>query len=117
MEAVGEAGSDGKYLNVLDQLSGSKALSLGDKGQFTIRTRYTYTEQNSLSAEFIAMWFTKHGADEVYMQPFVMPNGTPSNNVVAVHKGTTKPDEVIVVGAHMDSTSNQGTVLHGSHTS
>jgi Zn-dependent M28 family amino/carboxypeptidase len=57
------------------------------------------------------MWFQTHGADEVDMQPFVMPNGTPSNNIVAVHKGTKKPNEVIVVGAHMDSTSNQGSSL------
>jgi Zn-dependent M28 family amino/carboxypeptidase len=49
------------------------------------------------------------GADDVLMQEFNMPDGTPTSNVIAVHYGTTKKDEIVVVGAHFDSISQKPT--------
>ena len=43
-------------------------------------------------------------------QDFKMPNGQLTSNIVAIKEGSNKPEEIVVVGAHFDSTSQNPSV-------
>lgn len=114
---------EGEYMKLLEQLSGAQPMTLADGSKFTIDTRYTYNSQNAIAADWISYhMLTQADLDDVYKQEFLMPNGTPTVNVIGVKIGKTIPDEIVVVGAHFDSTSQSpntkapGAIDNGSGT-
>jgi len=113
---------EGEFINLLEQLSGAKPMTLADGSLFTINTRYTYSSENGVSAGWIAYHFLQQEMDDVYQQEFLMPNGSPTVNVIGVKLGKILPNEIVVVGAHFDSTSERpsqkapGAIDNGSGT-
>jgi hypothetical protein len=67
-------------------------------------TRYYNTAGNASALGYIRDEFLGYGLSVAY-DPFTY-GGTTYNNVVATLPGKTNPQNVYIVGAHMDSTSN-----------
>lgn len=113
---------EGEFMNLLEQLSGASEMTLGDGSKYTINTRYTYNSENVIAADWIALHLLRSDLDDVYKQEFLMPNGSPTANVIGVKRGKTKPNDIVVVGAHFDSTSQSpntkapGAIDNGSGT-
>eukprot|EP00002_Diphylleia_rotans_P013500 TRINITY_DN263_c0_g1_i1.p1 TRINITY_DN263_c0_g1~~TRINITY_DN263_c0_g1_i1.p1 ORF type:complete len:435 (+),score=83.20 TRINITY_DN263_c0_g1_i1:50-1354(+) len=85
------------------QLSGAASFTL--RGQvYTNDNRNTNRPGNALAAEYIADRFKSFGYSDVQYQNFTV-SGTPTSNVIAVKRGSRYPDEIVVIGAHFDSTS------------
>jgi hypothetical protein len=68
-------------------------------------TRYTTTANCELAGQFILSYFQSLGL-EARFEPFTFGAGTATRNVVAEIKGVTDPDEIVIIGAHYDSTSS-----------
>jgi hypothetical protein len=68
-------------------------------------TRYTRSDYYELAAALALTWFSSYGLDQVYLDSFTCCGGLDRNNVVGVKTGLVFPDEIIVVGAHLDCTS------------
>lgn len=87
----------------------------------TITTRYTLADGNDVAAQYMLEYFENLGYPEVFLQAFTQ-GGKRTHNIVAIKPGTTKPDEIVLVGAHMDSTSQSpsqnapGCIDNGSGT-
>lgn len=58
--------------------------------------------------------FDNFGLDP-YLDPFQY-NSTTYYNVVATHQGTTRPEDIYILGAHFDSVNNPGADDNGSGT-
>ncbi|MFH1856770.1 MAG: M28 family peptidase [Candidatus Omnitrophota bacterium] len=67
-------------------------------------TRFYNTAGNTSAANYIYNEFASYGLSVAY-DPFLY-DGSTYNNVVATLSGTTNPDNIYIVGAHFDSTSN-----------
>eukprot|EP00004_Rigifila_ramosa_P017617 TRINITY_DN42_c0_g1_i4.p1 TRINITY_DN42_c0_g1~~TRINITY_DN42_c0_g1_i4.p1 ORF type:complete len:447 (+),score=122.11 TRINITY_DN42_c0_g1_i4:27-1343(+) len=96
---------DDYYLQ-MEYLTGVKPIVV-DGQTVTTRTRYTHTESNRLSARWIRDYFSQFYGD-VFLQNFTY-SGQTTQNIIAVKPGRTS--EIVVVGAHMDSTSPNGATL------
>lgn len=96
-----------RYMDFLKSLSGNTPLP--DKA-ITLKTRYTGTNDNKLASEWIASWFLEQQLD-TYTQVFTAGARGTAYNVIGEMAGTTKPEEIVVVGAHFDSTSQQASTL------
>jgi hypothetical protein len=72
-------------------------------------TRYTTTPNCVLAAQFLLNYFQTVGLD-AWLQPFVFGSSS-SQNVIAELKGTTSPEDIVIICAHYDSTSNEPDVL------
>jgi Zn-dependent M28 family amino/carboxypeptidase len=70
-------------------------------------SRYYTTAGNAGATDYIDNTFSSSGLT-VYRDPFAFAGGT-YYNVVATLTGTTHPENVYIVGAHLDSTSDQPT--------
>jgi len=102
--SVANAVSKDVWQTNLDQLSGVSKFDLHGKS-IELSTRYTYSDQCTEAAEHIKDYFTSLGLDEVYFEDFQV-SGSPAVNVVGVLEGTGEDkDEIVVVGAHYDSIS------------
>ncbi len=67
-------------------------------------TRYTSNANYAAAAARMRDRFTALGLDQVYLHNFTCCGGT-RQNVVAIKLGTVRPDEIVIVGAHLDCTS------------
>jgi len=67
-------------------------------------TRQCDLPEAKLAAQWIAACFRSFGADSVYLQS--VSRGLASN-VIAIRRGTTRPNEVVLVGGHFDSISRR----------
>ncbi len=74
------------------------------------QTRYTLTPNCNLAGQFLLNYFQTIGLD-AWLQTFTFGSGNSSQNVVAELKGTTYPEDIVIICAHYDSTSNQSTEL------
>jgi len=90
------------------QLSGALGVTVDNKVVYT-PTRYTYSTTIQLSASFIKDFFVGLGYQGSLQNYTISSNK--AFNVIGVKKGTTLPNEIIVIGAHYDSTSQQPTTL------
>eukprot|EP00004_Rigifila_ramosa_P012856 TRINITY_DN2823_c0_g1_i1.p1 TRINITY_DN2823_c0_g1~~TRINITY_DN2823_c0_g1_i1.p1 ORF type:complete len:530 (-),score=118.93 TRINITY_DN2823_c0_g1_i1:38-1627(-) len=101
----------------MEYLTGVTGFML-DGNMVTTSTRYTHTLQNLQSAQMIRQYLGQFYS-EVFFQNFTYA-GQVTRNVIAIKPGRT--DEVVVVGAHFDSTSQSpqtdapGCVDNGSGT-
>lgn len=73
-----------------------------------------YGAEHDLARQNIYDHFVSLGYD-TSLFPFIY-NGSTYYNVVAVHEGTTRPEQVYIVGAHYDSANNPGADDNGSGT-
>ena len=69
---VTEAGEEGRFLALLSALSGVTPVILGAKGSVSLHTRYTFTAENSLAAEYLSQWFSEHGAHSPTPSPLLL---------------------------------------------
>ncbi len=76
-----------------------------DGDTHTIRTRYYNTAGNALAADYMAQKLADYGYTVAFDEFTV--NSTLCRNVVATSVGTVNPDEIVVVGGHYDSTSQE----------
>ena len=89
--------------------------------------RMTGTAGQKKASEFIRDFYVKHGIESplsgnTYFQDIPAEyfkggsNGNPSENVLAYIKGSEKPDEIIVISAHLDhvGTDKEGNIFNGA---
>lgn len=72
--------------------------------------RYSYAADNSLARAWLVEELTALPGFEVSEFPFTMPRGT-GYNVLGQITGKSRPDEIYIVGAHYDSTSEKPSTL------
>jgi hypothetical protein len=68
------------------------------------QTRYTGTDSCHSAERFVRDYFTALGLDSVVLDPYV-PETDTFYNVVGMRRGTTNPDELVIVCGHMDDES------------
>jgi len=98
---------DNRYMDLLSAISGATPLP---GKSITIKTRYTGTASVREASDWIGDWFYAQQL-ETYTQTFNVPSRGTAYNVIGEKVGTTNPDEIIVIGAHHDSTSQQAATL------
>jgi acetylornithine deacetylase/succinyl-diaminopimelate desuccinylase-like protein len=69
-------------------------------------TRHSLSDANPRAADWLAGRFRDAGCDEVVLHEFPIGPRT-RHNVVATIRGTDRPDEFVLVGAHYDSRNAQ----------
>eukprot|EP00735_Rhodelphis_limneticus_P014424 TRINITY_DN844_c0_g1::TRINITY_DN844_c0_g1_i1::g.25398::m.25398 TRINITY_DN844_c0_g1::TRINITY_DN844_c0_g1_i1::g.25398 ORF type:complete len:851 (+),score=134.28,sp/E5R501/M28P3_LEPMJ/35.40/5e-13,Peptidase_M28/PF04389.12/7.4e-34,EGF_CA/PF07645.10/7.9e+03,EGF_CA/PF07645.10/2.9e-09,EGF_CA/PF07645.10/0.0016,cEGF/PF12662.2/0.014,cEGF/PF12662.2/1e-05,Peptidase_M20/PF01546.23/1.9e-07,EGF_3/PF12947.2/1.5e+04,EGF_3/PF12947.2/0.00022,EGF_3/PF12947.2/4.8e+02,Nicastrin/PF05450.10/0.054,Nicastrin/PF05450.10/1. len=95
-----------RYEMTVKSLSGEAYLQL-KAGLYLVRSRSTYSSQHVTAALGILNMFESVGLTGM-LDEFTLPSyfqSTPTQNVVAWIPGSVYPHEVIVVGAHYDTTS------------
>lgn len=92
-----------EYLSEMEKLAGEKPFTVGGK-QYQIKSRNTYSEEHIYAANYISQYLQSTKLDQVFFQPFKYA-GIDTQNIIGVKRGTTRPNEIVVIGAHMDSTS------------
>ena len=73
------------------------------------QTRHTYTDENTAAGDWLFDTFASYGL-EVERHSFTFGQHT-EDNIIARLPGLTRPDEIVVVSGHFDSTSNMPLVL------
>lgn len=93
------------------KLSGETEISVGAQTT-TLTNRITGTESYQLAAQYVYEFLENLGLEVTYQSGITEENITeqmtmtyPYKNVIAEKKGTTYPDEVVVLCAHLDSTA------------
>jgi hypothetical protein len=74
-------------------------------------TRQSDLTEGRMAAQWIAARFHSFGADSVYVQGWSRGYAP---NVVAIRRGTTRPNEIVLVGGHYDSISRLGKEAPGA---
>lgn len=107
-EAMKAAYIDGleqqSYDLLIREITGDTSFAL-DGGAHTVSTRYFNTAGNNLVAAYLAQKLADWGY-AVELDTFMVGSHI-CRNVVATKLGTTTPEEIVVVGGHYDSTSQQ----------
>lgn len=98
-----------QWLDWVKQLSGAKPVQIGGK-EFTIQTRYTPAlfdgRENARAFDFILQQTTGWvGKDRVEIETYTVAPYPAFKNLIVTFPGTTHPDEVVVLSAHLDSKS------------
>jgi len=94
-----------EYTTIIRRLSGDLSFTV-PSGTYTIRTRHSSTDENVYAAEYIYEYLRALGY-EVEYEDFRCQSGYNTQNIIGIKRGTSLPNEVVVVGGHMDSTSPQ----------
>jgi hypothetical protein len=68
-------------------------------------TRYTPSTYYEPAAASMRDQLAALGFDQVTLDPFICCGGLTRHNVVAIKLGTVRPNEIVLVGAHLDCTS------------
>jgi leucyl aminopeptidase len=110
--AMLENTSAGRWLDWIEQLSGAKPVRIA--GQETrITTRYSPSMFNGAEnarafdwlLEQVQQWYPE---DQIEVQPFQVEFGNQAEtwkNLIITIPGNTYPDEIVILSAHLDSTS------------
>lgn len=110
--AIINALSQSRYSQLVRELSGNIVFWLDDELEST-NNRYTHTagsgDDIDLAAAYLQDRFEAAGYP-VTRQSFTV-GSTTTDNIIAIKQGTTNAGEIIVVGAHYDSTSENPTSL------
>jgi len=96
--------SQSTYTNYLDNMLYTH---LGDN-------RGVNGAEHDLARDNIYSAFNSFGLTTSY-NPFVR-NGYSGNNVIGIHQGMTRPDDIYIIGAHYDSVNNPGADDNASGT-
>lgn len=76
------------------------------------RTRHSRTDSVIAAADWLIAQHQSFGYTDIFEHAFlvnIQGDLYPQRNIVVIKTGTTRPDEVYVIGGHYDSTSNQPT--------
>jgi hypothetical protein len=69
------------------------------------QTRYVYTDSNAAAESYLIQKFLSFGYTDVRTDTFLVSSQAGGHNIICTKHGTFEPDNVIVVGAHFDSFS------------
>jgi hypothetical protein len=103
-ELVAEVDSTA-YTVAIQELSGWISTIVGGQSRRII-TRSTYLPDHLVAADYLTERFGELGYS-VVVQDFEVQEQFPTRNVVAVKEGRSRPEEIVVVGAHYDSRSGR----------
>jgi len=96
----------GHVVPALDMVSKTEIVStiaaLQDLG-----TRYYQTQKGQDAALLVKALWERHGANRPDFSVALVRHGWLQNSVIATIKGAELPDEIVVVGAHLDSINQQ----------
>ncbi len=93
----------------IGNLAGVRPVTIG-AGPVTFTTRSTPTAQCDLAEQYVFERFQALGFSDVQYDPYSF-SSTSARNVVATLPGATRPGRVVILGAHLDSTSPQSSTL------
>ncbi len=99
-----EAVTEEELSVVVGELSGAAPALVGG-APYTFTTRSSFSGESIDKAEqYVFEHLQSYGLDSVVYQEFPGEDGAPpGRNVIGEIKGTTRADEIVVVGAHLDS--------------
>ncbi len=80
------------------------------QGLQSFQTRYSSTPNCEASGDFIFNFFQTIGLHPSF-EPFDFEGAYSSRNIIVEKRGETDPDEILIICAHYDSTSNIPTTL------
>jgi hypothetical protein len=89
---------------IVDQVSQDNLRSLVQRLQL-FQTRYASTPNCEAAGDFIFLYFQTLGLGPSY-EPFSFQSSYSSRNIIAEIRGQTDPDEIMIICAHYDSTSD-----------
>jgi Zn-dependent M28 family amino/carboxypeptidase len=94
-------GLDGDlFYDEMEKITGEKPFTLNGQ-QYTVKTRYTHTQGNNDAAAYFLQRFKDMGYEASY-QTFRYSSSN-TQNIIATKRGTSS--EIVVIGAHYDSIS------------
>lgn len=77
----------------------------------SFQSRYATTSSLMAAANYLADAFRAIGLQTEYEDFTFTTSNLPASNIVATLRGRTSPQDVLIIGAHYDSTSNQRPLL------
>jgi hypothetical protein len=95
---------DASIQGLVDQVDGQRWSA--DNQQLATFNRYTRGSGIAAARQWAIDQFEAMPGLEVTTQQFTVPNNVTAYNVIAKLPGTTRPDDWYIVGAHLDSISN-----------
>jgi hypothetical protein len=87
---------------LVDQLSGQTPVTVNGVG-VTLTTRHTLAARLRSAEEFVHQWYRTLGIPVNYFA--WQYNGYSGRNVVAEVRGRTNPEQILILGGHLDNTS------------
>ncbi len=105
------AANDPALQELVDQVSEARLAEIVLRLQ-NFRTRYSRSDSVHRAADWLIAEFESFGyqPSDIFQHPFIVTIGGtpyPQRNIVVTKLGTTRPDDIIVIGGHYDTTSNQ----------
>jgi bacterial leucyl aminopeptidase len=92
--------------HALDRVSGSKILRTNTTLQ-SIGTRYYQTQKGQEAAELIRREWETLGSGRADFNVGLFPHAWIQNSVIGTIRGASSPDEIVIIGAHLDSINPQ----------
>ncbi len=94
----------------MDQVSQARLAQIVQRLQ-DFGTRYSRSDSVHKAADYLIAQFESFGypPEDIFQHPFTVTiSGSPypQRNILAIKPGTTRPDDIYVIGGHYDSTSN-----------
>jgi len=86
----------------VQRFDGQRAYETAKMLCLEVGTRVEGSSQEKMAAEKLQRILLTYGCDRVFLQPFNLPDGKTSQNVVAVVKGRN-PGYALVIGGHYDT--------------
>ncbi|TDI92984.1 MAG: M20/M25/M40 family metallo-hydrolase [Caldithrix sp.] len=119
-EGWSQSGFDQKIADLIQQVSQDSLSKHIESLTFAggHETRVSFTEGNRWSAEYIkAMFDSFSGLTSVEFDTFFVPaiapfNSEPLVNIIATLEGCENPNQIYVIGGHMDATANLDLTLN-----
>lgn len=101
--------SGARFMDWIRDMSNGRAVPVGGL-PVTIATRSTPTAMCDKAEQWAYERFVELGYTDVQYDPYTF-GSTSARNIVATLPGTERPNQVIVLGAHLDSTSPTASTL------
>jgi hypothetical protein len=105
------AANDPTISALVDQVSQARLAAIVQRLQ-DFGTRNSRSDSVHRAADYLIGQFQSFGypSEDIFQHPFVVTIGGqpyPQRNIVCIKPGTTRPDDIYVIGGHYDTTSNQ----------
>jgi hypothetical protein len=95
------------YMGWIGNLAGANPITVSGN-PVTIATRYTNTAQCDTAERYVYERFLAMGYQDVEFDPYTF-GSTHARNVIATLPGTTNPERIVIIGGHLDATSQSPT--------
>ena len=105
------AANDPALQSLVDQVTEARLAEIVLRLQ-NFQTRYSRSDSVHRAADWLIAEFDRIGYEpsDIFQHPFIVTiggNPYPQRNIVVTKLGTTRPNDIIVIGGHYDTTSNQ----------